>query len=166
MNFSRVEAGKIEYNLRPIDLLQTMDAVVNMIRPLATAKSIELRIEDCPLDVIALADPPKTEQVIINLISNAVAFTESGGSITIGCGFAEDGVWIRVRDSGVGIAADKLDSIFEPFVQVGRTLTTSHRGTGLGLAISRDLAKGMGGDLTVTSKVGEGSAFTLWLPAP
>lgn len=166
LNFSRVEAGKIEYNLRPIDLLQTMDAVVNMIRPLATAKSIELRIEDCPPDVIALADPPKTEQVIINLISNAVAFTESGGSITIGCGFAEDGVWIRVRDSGVGIAADKLDSIFEPFVQVGRTLTTSHRGTGLGLAISRDLAKGMGGDLTVTSKVGDGSTFTLWLPAP
>jgi signal transduction histidine kinase len=143
-----------------------MEDVVNMIRPLATTKSIELRIEDCQPDVTALADPPKTEQIIINLISNAVAFTESGGSITIGCGFGEDGVWIRVRDSGVGIAPDKLDSIFEPFVQVGRSLTTSHRGTGLGLAISRDLAKGMGGDLTVTSKVGEGSTFTLWLPSP
>ncbi|MGE5748453.1 MAG: sensor histidine kinase, partial [Gemmatimonas sp.] len=166
LNFSRVEAGKIEYNLRPIDVMETMDAVVNMIRPLATAKSIELRVEECPPDITALADPPKTEQIIINLISNAVTFTETGGLIVIGCGFADDGVWIRVRDSGVGIAPDKLDSIFEPFVQVGRSLTTSHRGTGLGLAISRDLAIGMGGDLTVESKVGEGSTFTLWLPAP
>ena len=166
LNFSRVEAGKIEYNLRPIDLVHTMDSVVNMIRPLAAAKSIELRVEECPRRISALADPPKTEQIMINLISNAVAFTESGGSISVGCGFAEDGVWIRVRDSGIGIAPEKLDSIFEPFVQVGRSLTTSHKGTGLGLAISRDLAKGMGGDLTVESKVGEGSTFTVWLPKP
>jgi signal transduction histidine kinase len=105
----------------------------------------------------------KTEQILVNLISNAVAYTERG-FIGIGCGYADESVWIRVRDTGMGIPADKLESIFEPFVQVGRSLTTSHRGTGLGLAISRDLARGMNGDLTVESTIDKGSAFTLWLP--
>jgi signal transduction histidine kinase len=73
-------------------------------------------------------------------------------------------VWIRVRDTGVGIPTEKQETIFEPFVQVGRSLTTSHRGTGLGLAISREMARGMAGDLTVESKPGEGSSFTVWLP--
>jgi signal transduction histidine kinase len=74
-------------------------------------------------------------------------------------------VLIRVRDTGVGIAADKLDSIFDPFVQVDQRLTREHSGTGLGLAISRDLARGMGGDLAAASMVGAGSTFTLSLPA-
>jgi signal transduction histidine kinase len=69
-----------------------------------------------------------------------------------------------VRDSGVGIPDDKLETIFEPFVQVGRSFTTGHRGTGLGLAISREMARGMSGDLTVESEVGKGSSFTVWLP--
>ena len=117
-----------------------------------------------PPGIAGLGDVSKTEQILINLVSNAVNFTEGGGKITIGCGFADSGVWIRVRDTGVGIPAEKQESIFEPFVQVGRSLTTAHRGTGLGLAISREMARGMAGDLTVESKPGEGSSFTVWLP--
>ena len=164
LNFSRIEAGRIEYNIIRIKLAETIDSVVQMVHPLAAAKRIELITEECPPDIAGNGDPAKTEQILINLLSNAVAFTENGGTISIGCGFAEGGVWIRVKDTGIGIPTDKQESIFEPFVQVGRSLTTSHRGTGLGLSISRDLARGMNGDLTVESKVGHGSAFTLWLP--
>jgi PAS domain S-box-containing protein len=163
LNFSRVEAGRIEYNIEEIDLAQTIEQVSRMLEPLVTQKNIELIEEECPPGIRAVADVAKTEQILVNLISNAVAYTERG-FIGIGCGYADESVWIRVRDTGMGIPADKLESIFEPFVQVGRSLTTSHRGTGLGLAISRDLARGMNGDLTVESTIDKGSAFTLWLP--
>lgn len=163
LNFSRIEAGRVEYRIERIDLSSTIAEVTHMILPLAGLKEIQLVEEDCPPGICGLGDRAKTEQILINLLSNAVAFTDSG-TISLGCGFAEHEVWIRVRDTGVGIATDKHESIFEPFVQVGRSLTTSHRGTGLGLSISRDLARGMGGDLTVESEIGQGSDFTLWLP--
>jgi PAS domain S-box-containing protein len=164
LNFSRIEAGRIQYHVTKIDLKSTVQTVFQMVQPLALQKRIELVLQECPPGIAGLADLSKTEQILINLVSNAVNFTEEGGKITIGCGFADSGVWIRVRDTGIGIAPDKQESIFEPFVQVGRSLTTSHGGTGLGLAISREMARGMAGDLTVESRVGEGSAFTLWLP--
>jgi len=164
LNFSRIEAGRIEYRIARIDLRATIETVFHMVYPLAMTKDIKLEIEECPPGIAGLGDVSKTEQILINLVSNAVNFTEAGGKISIGCGFADSGVWIRVRDTGVGIPVEKQESIFEPFVQVGRSLTTSHRGTGLGLAISREMARGMSGDLTVESKVGEGSSFTVWLP--
>jgi PAS domain S-box-containing protein len=164
LNFSRIEAGRIEYNIVPIDLAETIDNVVQMVHPLAGAKGIDLVMEECPPGISGKGDTAKTEQILINLLSNAVAFTEDAGRISVACGFAEGRVWIRVKDTGIGIPASKQETIFEPFVQVGRSLTTSHRGTGLGLSISRDLARGMNGDLTVESKVGQGSTFTLWLP--
>ena len=164
LNFSRIEAGRIEYHIVRIDLKATIETVFQMVYPLAIHKVIKLEIEECPPGIAGLGDVSKTEQILINLVSNAVNFTEGGGKITIACGFADSGVWIRVRDTGVGIPTEKQESIFEPFVQVGRSLTTAHRGTGLGLAISREMARGMAGDLTVESKPGEGSSFTVWLP--
>jgi PAS domain S-box-containing protein len=164
LNFSRVEAGRIEYNIDAIDLEKTIAHVTEMVHPLGADKDIDIQEEECPPGICALGDQAKTEQILVNLLSNAVAFTENGGSITVGCGYQDDGVWIRVKDTGIGIPPEKQENIFEPFVQVGRSLTTGHRGTGLGLAISRDLARGMNGDLTVESEVGFGSAFTLWLP--
>ena len=164
LNFSRIEAGRIEYHISRMDLKSTIESVFHMVYPLALNKDIKLDIEECPPGIAGLGDMSKTEQILINLVSNAVNFTEGGGKISIGCGFADSGVWIRVRDTGVGIPTEKQETIFEPFVQVGRSLTTSHRGTGLGLAISREMARGMAGDLTVESKPGEGSSFTVWLP--
>ena len=164
LNFSRIEAGRIEYHIARLDLRTTIESVFQMVYPLAFNKQIKLEVEECPPGIAGLADLSKTEQILINLVSNAVNFTEAGGKISIGCGFADSGVWIRVRDTGVGIPAEKHESIFEPFVQVGRSLTTGHRGTGLGLAISREMARGMAGDLTVESRMGEGSSFTVWLP--
>jgi signal transduction histidine kinase len=111
------------------------------------------------------ADRTKAEQVLLNLLSNAVKFTDSGGSITVRVDRRGQRIEFAVTDTGVGIPAEDQESIFEPFVQVGRSLTTAHEGTGLGLAISRDLARAMGGDLTVVSDVGAGSTFTFSLPA-
>ena len=98
------------------------------------------------------------------IFSNAVKFTPSGGKVVVTCSIADGTARIVVRDTGPGIPEDKQAAIFEPFVQLGRSLTSPHEGTGLGLAISRDLARAMGGDVSVESVVGEGSTFTLSLP--
>jgi signal transduction histidine kinase len=104
------------------------------------------------------------EQILINLLSNAVKFTQQG-KVTLECdGHDAQQVSVAVSDTGMGIPADHLEKIFEPFVQVGRSLSQAQEGTGLGLAISRDLARGMGGDIVVTSELKKGSRFTLTLP--
>jgi signal transduction histidine kinase len=111
------------------------------------------------------ADPEKLRQVLLNVLSNAVKFTPTGGTVTMDAVFTPDGsVQIRVADTGIGIPPDRLESIFEPFVQLGRNLSSRHEGTGLGLAISRDLARAMGGDLSAVSTPGQGSTFILTLP--
>jgi signal transduction histidine kinase len=97
----------------------------------------------------------------LNLLSNAIKFTEPGGTIAISCIDRDDTVSVVVRDTGLGIPADRLSSVFEPFVQLERRLTSNHEGTGLGLAISRDLARGLGGELSAASEIGEGSEFDL-----
>jgi signal transduction histidine kinase len=114
--------------------------------------------------VTVRADRDRLEQVVLNLLGNAVKFTEPGGSIVLEWSAEGGRVAIRVRDTGRGIPAEKLPLVFEPFVQVDPTLTRSSEGTGLGLAISRDLARAMAGDLSAQSRVGEGSTFTLTLP--
>ena len=111
------------------------------------------------------ADAEKVRQILLNLLSNAVKFTDEGGLIRVSCERAAgESVRIRVRDTGIGIPAERLEHVFEPFVQVGRQLNRPSEGVGLGLAISRDLARGMGGELTAESEVGKGSTFTLVLP--
>ena len=114
--------------------------------------------------VYVWADRDKLGQVLLNVLSNAIKFTPEGGRITTSLG--DDGpshVAVRISDTGIGIPADKLDDVFEPFVQVRTDLTRTTEGTGLGLAISRDLARGMGGDLRATSELGVGSTFELIL---
>jgi len=163
LNFSRIEAGQLEYDIEPVHLQESIDAVLPLIEPQARARRIEL-MNGNPTDITVLADGPKVEQILINLLSNAVKFTEPGGSISLHSGRDGERGYVSVRDTGVGIPAEKLGAVFQPFVQVGRNLTSPHEGTGLGLAISSDLARGMGGELTVESTVGEGSEFTLKIP--
>ena len=164
LNFSRVEGGQIKYDLDEISLSTVIDTVVPMIEPQASAK--QLRITRAPgPETRACTDRAKVEQILINLLTNAVKYTELGGSIDVSHATVNNQAQIRVRDTGIGIPSDKLSVIFEPFVQVGRSLTRLNEGTGLGLAISRDLARAMGGDLTVESTFGEGATFILTLPA-
>jgi signal transduction histidine kinase len=166
LNLSRIEAGQLQYDLAAIPLRDVVSAVILMITPQARGKGLKFKDQGCPPDAIAWADRAKVEQIVLNLVSNAVKFTEAGGTITLSCETAEaDHVVLVVRDTGSGIPADKLDAIFEPFVQVGRTLTNVREGAGLGLAISRDLARAMHGDLYVEPSEGGGAKFTLTLPA-
>ena len=164
LNFSRIEAGQTTYDLSTVPLSDVIEAVGHMIEPQAVMKGLELDVRECPPEVAAWADKAKVEQILINLLSNAVKFTEKG-SVTLECDWHDSQrVSISVSDTGVGIPAEELERIFEPFVQVGRSLIQAQEGTGLGLAISRDLARGMGGDIVVTSEHEKGSRFTLILP--
>ncbi|HSJ10389.1 MAG TPA: ATP-binding protein [Longimicrobiales bacterium] len=163
LNFSRIEAGHLTYVIVPFELAPLLDNVTAMLEPQAVRTGIELSVDPCPPGSMAVGDVPKVEQIMVNLLSNAVKFTPSGGSITVRCSVA-DVVSISVIDTGTGIPEGMLDNIFEPFVQLGRTLTSAHEGAGLGLSISRELARYMNGDLSATSVPGKGSVFTLTLP--
>ena len=164
LNFSRMEAGQVVYDIAPVDMRTMVTTVVPMVKPQADSMRLRLTTGSCPEEVIALADRAKVEQILLNLLSNAVKFTNEGGDIEVACGLDRDRVFASVRDTGVGIPPDQTDKIFAPFVQVGRSLASPKEGTGLGLAISRDLARAMGGDLTVESTEGLGSTFILYLP--
>ena len=164
LNYSRIEAGHVEYERKPVPMHELVQRGLDMVAPQAVLKEIELVHDGCDPAVTAIADPARAEQVLLNLLSNAVKFTLPGGRVSARCEIADGMARVTVRDTGPGIPPDKLEAIFEPFVQLGRGLKTLVEGTGLGLAISRDLARGMKGDLSATSKVGTGSSFTFTLP--
>jgi PAS domain S-box-containing protein len=162
LNYARLETGAVHYDLAVVDVAAAIAEVESLVLPQVRARSLVLETEAAPLT--AFADGEKLRQILVNLLSNAIKFTDPGGRIGVRSRSMGARVEIEVSDSGIGIAPDKLDAIFEPFVQVGRALNNPSEGTGLGLAISRDLARAMNGDLTVRSAPGEGSTFTLVLP--
>jgi PAS domain S-box-containing protein len=164
LNYSRIEAGQLAYEIGPVPLESTMESVADMVQPQAMRRGVDLGHVVSAGPVVARADRTRVEQILLNLLSNAVKFTPEGGRIMAECRVQDGRALAIVRDTGTGIPAEQQEAIFEPFVQLGRSLSSGHEGTGLGLAISRDLARGMGGDLSVESTVGEGSTFTLSLP--
>jgi len=164
LNYTRIEAGATRYEIAPRSAEELMSAIEPLVAPLLRAKGLSFERENGRPDDYVLADPERVVQIFINLLSNAVKFTPPGGTVRVRCAPSGDMLAFRVSDTGIGIPADQIDSIFDPFVQVNARLTRTEEGIGLGLAISRDLARGMGGDLTVDSAVGEGSTFTLSLP--
>ena len=135
-----------------------------LVRPQADAKKIALSSEVTSSLLLVQTDRHKAEQIVLNLLSNSIKFTPAGGRVQVRCTVDGECVRFAVEDNGVGVPADKLAAIFEPFVQLGRSRISQHEGTGLGLSISRDLARAMGGDVTVESTVDVGSTFTLILP--
>jgi PAS domain S-box-containing protein len=165
LNFSRIEAGSLTYDMADVEVAAVLRVVADLLTRQADAGGVALDVSVPGASPVARVDESKLEQIILNLVSNAVKFTPEGGAVRISAATDEDRVTIRVSDTGIGIPADKLEAVFEPFVQVGRSLTSPREGTGLGLAISRDLARAMGGELTASSSPGEGSEFTLSLPA-
>ena len=165
LNYAKLESGQIQYEIESTPLGEALKAVDELVAPLAAAKRIAYDLcTDCP-NVRVCADPEKLRQVLINLLSNAIKYTNDGGRVSVRCSADDEQVLIDVVDTGVGIPADRLDAIFEPFVQVERAYAGQRQGTGLGLSISRDLARGMGGELTVRSELGKGSTFTIRLRA-
>ncbi|HWH51000.1 MAG TPA: PAS domain S-box protein [Gemmatimonadaceae bacterium] len=164
LNFSRVEAGQVDYAIETFRVLDVVEGVVPMIEPQLRQRELTLHRSEDALDLAVRADRSKVEQILINLLSNAIKFTPAGGRVEVTWEDCGQTVALHVSDTGIGIQPAHLESIFAPFVQVGRSLANPKEGTGLGLAISRDLAKAMSGDLSVQSKEGAGSTFTLTLP--
>jgi signal transduction histidine kinase/PAS domain-containing protein len=163
LNFARLEAGYVEYRVTSVPVSELLADLESLIRPQLVAKQLNFSCDPVESDLIVRADKEKVRQVLLNLLANAVKFTLVGGRIRVDCHHDDACVYIRVTDTGIGIPTDRRGAIFEPFVQLHRTLAQPAEGTGLGLAISRDLARGMGGELSVESQPGEGSTFTLAL---
>jgi PAS domain S-box-containing protein len=179
LDFSRVEAGRVEVERSAVRLSRPIDGALQMVQVEAANRRLELTdaVSARAADVPCWGDEDRVRQVLVVLLSNAIKFTAPGGRITVSAGTAAqpspdaqlggEGPWVyvRVEDTGHGIPAGRLSAIFEPFEQADMALTRQHGGTGLGLTIARRLARLMGGDLTVRSEVGTGTAFFLWLEA-
>jgi signal transduction histidine kinase len=178
LDLAKIEAGRLSVSLAIGRAGDAADAALALVQTRADEKGLRF-VGDClgDADVAYAGDEDRVRQILVNLLTNAVKFTEPGGDVSLECGIAErpdagarvqgNGKWVyfRVRDTGVGIEAKQLPLIFDPFVQAETGHTRSNDGSGLGLTISRRLARLMGGDLTVHSTLGTGSVFTLWLPA-
>ena len=164
LSFARIEAGTVRFDIQKVSTSELVISAEALVDPQLRSRGLDVELVDCDEPRWVAADPEKARQILLNLLSNAMKFTPKGGRLTISCASRDDFVEISVADTGIGIPADKLESIFEPFVQVDTRLTRAQDGVGLGLAISRDLARKMGGDLGVTSTEGEGANFTLRLP--
>jgi PAS domain S-box-containing protein len=164
LSFAKLETGGVSFNMADTPVCPILASAQALVQPQAEARGLTLVPIPCDEPIVAHCDPEKLRQIVVNLLSNAVKFTDSG-TISVGCFRDEGQVRVKVRDTGIGIAEDAQSTIFDPFVQVHSDLARRYEGTGLGLAISRDLARGMGGDITVESAAGRGSTFTLTLPA-
>ncbi|QBZ89721.1 response regulator [Pseudomonas viciae] len=165
LDISKVEAGKLEVRPENTSVPRLVEGLHDMFKPLAAEKGLGFEVEmlaDAP--AMLYTDRQRLEQVIKNLLSNAVKFTEQGAVRLSVAGQPGSGIAFMVRDSGIGIAADQQQSIFEAFRQADGTTNRRYGGTGLGLSISRDLATLLGGSISVTSEPGQGSVFTLVLP--
>ena len=164
LNFAKLEAGHLEFDVADVPLNESLTALEALVMPQLVAHSLTCQYVPVDARLTVRADGEKLQQILLNLLSNAIKYTPSAGTISLSARFDGDTVFVDVRDTGRGIAADKLEHIFAPFVRVDTGYARATEGTGLGLAISRDLARKMGGDLTVRSTPGEGSTFTLRLP--
>ncbi|HEX8432037.1 MAG TPA: ATP-binding protein, partial [Longimicrobium sp.] len=177
LDLSKVEAGEMRVRRDRLPLRGIAASAVELVAPQAEGKGLALVEEaECDPGAEFLGDEDRARQIIVNLLSNAVKFTAGDGRVTVRCRVAARpgadaevrgaGPWvaIEVEDTGIGIPADQVGNVFEPFVQVEGGHTRKVGGTGLGLTISRRLARMMGGDLTLRSEPGRGSCFTLWLP--
>jgi signal transduction histidine kinase len=164
LTFARVESGKVSYEITEIKACDALQHAVELVEPLFAQKGLVFDGISGDQTVIARGDSERVTQILVNLLSNAIKFTRSGGHISADCGATPDAVMLRVSDTGRGIATDKHETIFEPFIQLQEGLADRDSGVGLGLAISRDLARAMGGNLAVESEEGKGSRFTLSLP--
>jgi PAS domain S-box-containing protein len=163
LNYAKLESGAVEYALAAVDLREVLAATAELVEPQRLAKRIAYAAELPAGEAPVWADRDKLVQVLLNLLSNAVKFTPAGGRVALDVRADGDMAVLTVADTGIGIPADRLDAVFAPFVQVDSRRARAYEGTGLGLTISRDLARGMGGDLTVTSEEGRGSTFSLAL---
>jgi PAS domain S-box-containing protein len=170
LNLSRIESGRVDYAIEEFAIVPMVDDVVAILEPMLASANLTCDadgLREQP-ELTVHADSEKVRQILLNLLTNAIKYTPSGGRISVRAGRAATdapAVSVVVQDTGVGIDPAKLEAVFEPFVQLNRKPSRQFDGVGLGLAISRDLARGMGGELRASSAIGQGATFELVLPA-
>ena len=164
ISFARLEAGRLTISSSDVPVARVLELCETLTRNQAALAELSLVFTPFTASDTVHADGDKVEQILVNLVTNAIKYTPAGGRVTVSARRDGDEVRFLVEDSGCGIPFEKHEAIFEPFVQVENGLTRTRDGVGLGLSISRELARAMGGDLFVTSAVDRGSKFTLILP--
>src|SRR5947208_10511141 len=164
LDLAKIEAGKMQVRLEEFSIHDACEGLLNMFRPLAEKKNIELRGQIDPDIPVLRQDVTKLQQILQNLLSNALKFTPEGGRVLLKAYADPTHVIINVQDTGVGIAPEEQSLVFEKFRQSGNPLTREQGGTGLGLSIVRELSKLLGGAATLQSELGRGSTFTVRVP--
>jgi signal transduction histidine kinase len=174
LDISKIEAGQLEVRAEPFDLAASLERVVASVKPLAEQRGLTLTVVVPPAPGEMISDRRRVEQILLNLLNNALKFTERGGvSLTVEHvpdfraepdAAPRPAVRLRVADTGIGIRPEDLATLFQPFRQIDTGLTREHEGTGLGLAICRRLALLLGGTISATSVWSQGSEFTVLLP--
>ncbi|MFO7691725.1 MAG: ATP-binding protein, partial [Vicinamibacterales bacterium] len=163
LDLSKIEAGELRVSREPFDLRAVLERVAAAVRPMAAEKGLALGVDVGPGAGIITSDERRVEQVLLNLLDNAVKFTPAG-SVTLTARFDNASVTVAVADTGIGISRDDAATLFQPFRQIDSGLTSQHEGTGLGLPICRRLLTLLGGEIGVESEPGAGSVFTITLP--
>jgi two-component system sensor histidine kinase BarA len=164
LDLAKIEAGKMEVKPIPVSVADVAEGLLAMFRPLAEKKNIDLHAAVDPALPPARQDAGKLQQILSNLLSNALKFTPEGGRVMLRAEAQGADLVLTVSDTGVGIAPENQDLVFEKFRQAANPLTREHEGTGLGLSIVRELSKLLGGEVTLRSELGRGSTFTVRLP--
>jgi len=164
LDFAKLEAGPIELSMAEIPIEETLLGAEALVFPQFAKKKVTYTHRSGDPSLTVFADRDKVQQILVNLLANAMKFTPAGGSVELDWRVEDDSLLVRVRDTGPGIPPEKIEQIFEPFVQLHAPGSLPAGGTGLGLPISRDLARAMGGDISATSTFGVGSVFTVALP--
>jgi signal transduction histidine kinase len=165
LSFAKVEAGRLTLTMSTVPVSDMLTSLESTIEPEVRRKGLTLERDVSDPSLVVRADPERLRQVLLNLLANAVKFTPTGGRIFIDAERDSDRIRIRVRDTGIGIPADQLERVFEPFFQVDHGMTRSYAGIGLGLAIARDFTRAMGGELRLESQAGSGTTAVLELPS-
>jgi signal transduction histidine kinase len=164
LDLAKIEAGKMEVRPEELSIPDLCENQVTMLRPQAEKKNLELRTQYESALPLIKQDAAKLRQILSNLLSNAIKFTPEGGRVLLKAQVEDSDIVLTISDTGVGIAPEDQESIFDKFRQAGNPLTREHEGTGLGLSIVRELCKLLGGDVNLKSELGRGSSFTVRLP--
>jgi signal transduction histidine kinase len=163
LTFARVDIGRERVRWESMSVNHTLSDAAALVEPMASAKNLRLVVNLMSEDQSIQTDGTKLRQMLVNLLSNGIKFTEKG-EVRLACGVSEDVLEVSIADTGVGIAAENIEYVFEPFWQAEQTATRKTGGTGLGLSVTRKLARLLGGDVTVASRLGAGTTFQLTLP--
>jgi len=163
LDISKIEAGQLQVTLKPFDFRKSLEKTISIVHPMADHKRLDLKVFITPEVGYLMSDARRVEQILVNLLNNAVKFTDHGG-VQVRCEIVDNTLVTRITDTGMGIREEDMERLFKPFSQIDTGVSRMHEGTGLGLSICKKLVEKLGGTISVQSKIGVGSTFTVTFP--